>query len=83
MFEGEVSSVFSMGGTQAVIVQHGNYRTVYSGLSTVSVKKGDKVLAKQAIGKIYSDPEQDNSTILFFQVWKDKDILNPELWLAK
>ena len=83
VFEGEVTSIFSMGGTQAIIVQHGNYRTVYSGLSTVSVKKGDKVKAKQNIGKIYSDPDDDNSTILFFQVWKDKEILNPELWLAR
>lgn len=83
VFEGEVSSMFLMGGTTAVIIQHGNYRTVYSGLKSVSVKKGDKVTAKQQIGVIYSDPDQDNSTLLFFQVWRDKEILNPELWLAK
>ena len=83
VFEGEVTSIFSMGGTQAVIIQHGNYRTVYSGLSTVAVKKGDTVKAKQNIGKIFSDPDEDNATVLFFQVWKDKDILNPELWLAR
>ncbi len=83
VYEGEVTSIFSMGGTQAVIVQHGNYRTVYSGLATVSVKKGDNVKAKQNIGKIYCDPDDDNSTTVFFQIWKDKEILNPELWLAK
>lgn len=83
VFEGEVTACFVMSGTTAVIVQHGNYRTVYSGLTNVKVKKGDTIKAKQTIGTIYSDPEQDNSTLLFFQVWKDKEILNPELWLSK
>jgi len=83
VFDGEVTACLVMGGTTAVIIQHGNYRTVYSGLKSVSVKKGDTVKAKQKIGIIYSDPDQDNVTQLMFQVWKDKDILNPELWLTK
>ena len=83
VYEGEVTSRFVMSGTTAVIIQHGNYRTVYSGLASVSVKKGDKVKAKQAIGTIYSDPEDDNATTLFFQIWLNKNILNPEQWLAK
>lgn len=83
VFDGEVTSTFMMAGTYAVIVQHGNYRTVYTGLASVSVKKGDMVKAKQTIGKIYSDPDNDNVTQVFFQVWKDKDILNPELWLTR
>lgn len=83
VYDGEVTSCFVMSGTTAVIIQHGNYRTVYSGLASVSVKKGDKVKAKQYIGTIYSDPDQDNSTILFFQIWQEKTILNPEIWLSK
>ena len=83
VYEGEVTSCFVMSGTTAVIIQHGNYRTVYSGLASVSVKKGDKVKAKQAIGTIYSDPEDDNATTLFFQIWLNKNFLNPEQWLAK
>lgn len=83
VYEGEVTSCFVMSGTTAVIIQHGNYRTVYSGLASVSVKKGDKVKAKQTIGTIYSDPEDDNATTLFFQIWLNKNILNPEQWLAK
>lgn len=82
VFEGEVTNCFVMGGTTAVIIQHGNYRTVYSGLASISVKKGDKVTAKQTIGTIYTDPDNDNKTELFFQVWKDKEILNPSVWLA-
>lgn len=83
VFDGVVTSIFVMSGTTAVIVQHGSYRTVYSGLSSVKVKKGDNVKAKQAIGTIYSDPDQDNSTRLFFQVWQDRNILDPEKWITK
>lgn len=82
VFEGEVTSCFLMNGSYAVIVMHGNYRSVYAGLSRLNVKQGDKVIAKQKIGTIYSDPEQDNKTELFFQIWKDKTILNPGSWLA-
>ena len=82
VYEGEVTSCFVMGGTNAVIIQHGNYRTVYTGLATISVKKGDKVKTKQTIGTVYTDPDNDNKTEMFFQVWKDKEILNPSLWLA-
>ncbi len=82
VYEGEVTSCFVMGGTSAVIIQHGNYRTVYTGLATISVKKGDKVKTKQTIGTVYTDPDNDNKTEMFFQVWKDKDIQNPSLWLA-
>lgn len=82
VFEGEVTSCFLMNGSYAVIVAHGNYRSVYAGLSRLNVKQGDKVTAKQKLGTIYSDPEQDNKTELFFQVWKDKTIQNPSNWLA-
>ena len=82
VYEGEVTSCFVMGGTNAVIIQHGNYRTVYTGLATISVKKGDKVKTKQAIGTVFTDPDNDNKTEMFFQVWMDKDIQNPSLWLA-
>ncbi len=82
VYDGEVTSCFVMGGTNAVIIQHGNYRTVYTGLATISVKKGDKVKTKQSIGTVYTDPDNDNKTEMFFQVWKDKDIQNPSLWLA-
>lgn len=82
VFEGEVTSCFLMNGSYAVIVMHGNYRSVYAGLSRLNVKQGDKVIAKQKIGTIYSDPEQDNKTEVFFQIWKDKTIQNPTLWLA-
>ena len=83
VYKGEVTSCFMVGGTYAVIVQHGNYRTVYSNLSKLNVKQGDKVETKQVIGTIFTDAEQDQKTELYFQIYQDRNILNPELWIAK
>jgi len=83
VYEGEVTTCMVMGSTYAIIVQHGNYRTVYTGIQTPSVKPGDKVQAKQYIGKIASNSDDDNKTELQFQVWEDRTLLNPELWLAQ
>lgn len=82
IFEGVVTQCFSVpGSNQSVIVKHGNYRTVYSNLSKLYVKIGDKVTTKQKIGKIFTDEENDNKTELYFMLYKDTDIQNPEIWL--
>ena len=84
VFEGVVTKVFSISGSnQSVIIRHGNYSTVYSNLSSVYVKTGDKVSARQKIGRIYTDAENGNKTELYFLMYKDRDILNPESWLAR
>ena len=83
VYKGEVTSCFLVANTYAVIIQHGNYRTVYSNLSKLNVKQGDKVDTKQIIGTIFTDPEQDQKTELYFQIYKDRNILNPELWITK
>lgn len=84
VFEGEVTQRFSIpGNNNAVIVKHGIYRTVYANLTEIYVKEGDKVKPKQRIGKIYTDDDHDNKTELYFQLWKEKNILDPELWVAK
>lgn len=82
VFNGEVTRVFVVPGyNNSVIVRHGNYLTVYSNLSQVYVKAGDKVSTRQSIGKIFSDTENGNATILHFQLWKEKTKLNPRPWL--
>lgn len=83
VYEGEVTTCMVMGSTYAIIVQHGNYRTVYTGIQTPIVKPGEKVQAKQAIGRVASNPDDDNKTELQFQVWQDRELQNPELWLAQ
>ena len=83
IYEGEVTWCAQMNGNYAVIIQHGNYRSVYSPLKKIYVKQGDKLKAKQAIGSIYTDTSEDNKTELYFQIYKDRSILNPSLWLAQ
>ena len=84
VFEGIVTQRFSIpGSNNAVIIQHGNYRTVYANLTQIFVREGEHVSAKQAIGKIYTDDENGNKTELYFQVWKDKTLQNPENWIAR
>ena len=84
MFEGIVTQRFSIpGSNNAVIIQHGNYRTVYANLTQIFVREGDHVSAKQAIGQIYTDDERDNKTELYFQVWYGKTLQNPESWIAR
>lgn len=84
VFDGEVTQIFTIAGSnKTVIIKHGIYRTVYSNLSKVSVKVGDKVKTKDNIGTIYSDSDDGDKTELYFQVWKDRNIHNPENWLVK
>jgi septal ring factor EnvC (AmiA/AmiB activator) len=84
IFKGEVSKVISIGGGNlAVIIRHGNYLTVYSNLVEVYVKAGQKIEEKQEIGKIYTDVDDDNKTILKFQLWHENTKLDPEEWIQR
>lgn len=77
IFDGEVSAVFGIGGIMGVMVRHGSYISVYCNLSSVSVRKGQKVSTRQVLGTIGSE------NILQFQLRKQVAKLNPESWLAR
>lgn len=82
VFQGVVADIgFSDYWKNIIIIRHGSYLTVYTNVIDVKVKKGDKVNTKDIIGKVAYDP--DEGSILIFQLWKDCDKQNPELWLAK
>lgn len=85
VFSGTVSSVFSIPGAgYNIIVTHGTYKTVYSGLAQVSVKVGDKVNAKQSIGSVGMT---DDEAVLHFELWSVNNIKgtaqNPESWIKR
>lgn len=84
VFDGTVLaiSVSKDTGIQTVMVQHGNYITVYENLVNVLVNKGDKVSTKQAIGTIHTDVV-NNDTVLKFQLWKETTKQNPAPWILK
>ncbi|MEG1643446.1 MAG: peptidoglycan DD-metalloendopeptidase family protein [Bacteroidales bacterium] len=84
VFNGVVTKIFVVPGyNSSVIVRHGNYLTIYSNLKEVYVKVGSRVSTKQAIGSIYSDPEDKDLTLLHFQLWRETVKQNPEIWLGK
>ena len=83
IFKGEVTKIVAIpGGNWAVIIRHGNYLTVYSNLLDVIVKAGQKVDLKEEIGTVFTDGNDDNKTILKFQIWKENTKLDPENWLV-
>jgi murein hydrolase activator len=84
VFNGVVSKIFPLPGFNiSVIVRHGNYLTVYANMSNVYVKSGQKVRTGEALGRVFTDSENGNQTILHFQIWKDTQRLNPENWLRR
>ena len=81
IFEGEVRAVLTNPSFHiAVLVQHGEYFTVYSNLEEAFVKQGDKVKLKQRVGKVYTNTDEDK-TELHLEIWKNTSKLNPESWL--
>lgn len=82
VFDGEVRASGSLGSGQYVLIRHGDFFTVYTNLKELYVKVGDKVTTKQNIGSILYD-EDDNKTVLHFEIWKGQTKLDPENWIYK
>jgi murein hydrolase activator len=83
VFEGKVMSIIGFKGSNpTVLIQHGNYITTYSNLSEVYVIKGQKVKAKEKIGKVFTNPET-GKTKLKFSVFKNSSPTNPKSWIFR
>ena len=83
IFNGKVLAIQVLPGKKkAVLVQHGNYISVYKNLDNVNVQKGDLVRTKQEIGKIHTD-KTTGKTILAFVLFKEIHRQNPEDWVYK
>jgi septal ring factor EnvC (AmiA/AmiB activator) len=83
VFGGEVASVMVLSPVnKAVMIQHGDYFTVYQNLSSVSVSKGDKVSTKQQIGRIRTNGDT-GKTVLKFTISQNTTYSNPASWLFR
>jgi septal ring factor EnvC (AmiA/AmiB activator) len=81
VFTGKVATVaFVPGMNSVIILQHGDYYTVYSRLKKVNVKKGQEITTGEVIGEVYTDNQ--GVTEVQFQVWKSSTKLDPEKWLS-
>ncbi|MFY0651671.1 MAG: peptidoglycan DD-metalloendopeptidase family protein [Cyclobacteriaceae bacterium] len=84
VFDGQISTVaFVPGMNTVVIVQHGDYFTLYARLKDIDpkIKKGYQIKARENIGQAFTD--NDDNTEVHFEVWKNFDKLNPERWLFR
>lgn len=80
IFDGEVRQVVVVGVLgNSVIVNHGDYYSVYAGLKQVYVKRGDKVSANQEIGQVLMNGEGVSE--LKFMIYKKGTPIDPEGWL--
>ena len=83
IFNGKVSNVLNIPGSgKAVIISHGNYFSVYSGLSEVYVKSTENIKTKQSIG-LSSTNTFNNETIVELQIWKGSQKLDPAKWIYR
>ena len=83
IFDGTVSRIFFIKGEgKAILMNHGEYFSVYSGLKEVSVKVGDKLRAKEKIGVVFTQ-EIEGKTELHFEIWEGYDKQDPSKWLIK
>ncbi len=80
VFDGQVKTVAMVPGmNNVVIIQHGDYFTLYARMTKVSVKPGQAIKAKEVIGEVYTD--KDGISELQFQIWKNNVKLDPQAWL--
>ena len=81
IFDGRVIYVVQVYDKYAVLVQHGEYFTLYSNLENVFVKAEDKVITKQPIGIVQTNDEE-GKTEIHLEIWRGSNKMNPEAWIA-
>jgi len=79
VFEGVVTTIYDVAGSQTVTIKHGKYFTTYFNLSAVSVAKGAKVSMGQVIGKAAENFDGDGE--ILFMLNEEMRFVNPEIWL--
>jgi len=83
VFNGEILQIQQLkNANKAVMIQHGDYITIYYNLATISVKKGDKVSTKDPIGKVFTHPVT-KQTVIKFMVYRNDTEMNPSDWVYK
>ena len=81
VFNGKVTQIVVLPGyNQCVLVNHGEYFTLYSKLKSVSVKAGDTVTTGQVVGTVDTIGGEDQ---FHFELWKGSTPQNPENWLRQ
>ena len=80
IFDGKVIRVIMIVDKYAVLVQHGEYFTLYSNLRDVYVKAGEKVTTRQTLGLVQTD-DDEGKTEVHLEIWKGSNKMDPENWI--
>ena len=75
-----MSVIFIKWTNPSVLISHGNFITLYTNLSKLYVRKGEKVKAKQIIGEVFTN-KQTGKTQLQFGIFNNINALNPKDWV--
>lgn len=82
VYKGKVSGVYLLPGyNTVVIVNHDGYYTVYGNIASASVKVGDTVNTGQTLGTVVADDDNPGHGTIHFEVWKNREKMNPMEWL--
>lgn len=82
VYPGKVSGVYVVPGYgTVVIVSHDGYYTVYGNLSKAAVKVGDKIKQGHTLGKAAKNEENPSRGLVHFEVWKNRDKMDPLAWI--
>ena len=81
VFDGNISRIFVVKGEgKAILIAHGEYFTVYSGLKEVYVETGESVMTNEKIGKVSFD-EETQRALLHFEIWRGYEKIDPSEWI--
>ncbi|MDX1685992.1 MAG: peptidoglycan DD-metalloendopeptidase family protein [Saprospiraceae bacterium] len=82
VFDGTVVGTTTITGHQnMIIINHGDYFTVYSKLATVEAVQGQEVRTGDPLGT--TGRAHDGLGNFHFEIWKGKNKVNPELWITR
>ena len=82
VYGGKVSGVYVVPGySTVVIVNHGNYYTVYGNIQNAVVKVGESVKQGQNLGKLAPSDDDTSHSSIHFEVWHNRDKMNPSEWI--
>tara|TARA_Y100000739_G_C20573722_1_gene449113 strand:+ start:310 stop:1524 length:1215 start_codon:yes stop_codon:yes gene_type:complete len=81
VFKGKIAAIIVLpGGKKAILIQHGDFFTMYSNLDKVLVNKGDEVSTQEDVATILTD--ENGKTEIHFEIWQGNQKQNPSFWIS-
>lgn len=83
IFKGKVIGIQVIkGANKSILIQHGNYISVYRNIDQVEVHKNQEVGTGDLLGRV-GDRSDTHRPTLNFYIYKDTQFINPTQWIIK